>query len=197
MEAINEYNQALVEILRNKIIEHNPEKLEKFNEDVEDTMDFVTDDEEFRDEMLSSWSNITEDYFGFEGYGIHVEVAKQYPELKEQAEDIIGSEFDTRERGYWHQLGVFYSEDACDLKDAVEWIVKIYNQLQKWEKYFNTKFELDEFNCAVAEYFYNSLIFNFKLPEDEDVLRLLPKDVFQIICDNYVVDDLGHSYIPK
>ncbi len=197
METINEYNKAIVDILRNTIIEYKPEELDKFNEDVENTMDFVFDDEEFRNELLLTWCHITEDYFGFQGYGIHVEVAKQYPELREQAKDIIESEIETPDRGDWLQRGAFCPEDICDLKEEVDWIVKVYNQLQEWEKYLDIEFNLFEFDCAVAEYFYNNLIFDFKLPRDEDIIRLLPKDVFQIICDNWVVDDLGHGYTPE
>ncbi len=202
METINEYNQALVDILQSTIIitevitQNNPGELDKFDEDVKNTMDFVFDDEEFRDEILSSWCHIAEDYFGFQGYGIHVKVAKKYLELKEQAKAIIRSEIETPNRGDWRQRGVFYSKDICDLKEEVKWIAKIYNQLQEWEKYFNIEFNLYEFDCAVADYFYNNPIFDFDLPRDEDILRLLPKDVFSIICDNFV-DDLGHGYTPK
>ena len=45
METINEYNKAIVDILRNTI--NNPEELDEFNKDVEDTMDCASDDEEF------------------------------------------------------------------------------------------------------------------------------------------------------
>ena len=58
-----------------------------------DWMDLVEDDGnlagefdvEFCDDLTRKWG----DDFGFCGYGVHVEVAKQYPELKKQAKDNI------------------------------------------------------------------------------------------------------------
>ena len=192
METINEYNKAIVDILRNTI--NNPEELDEFNKDVEDTMDCASDDEEFLDNML--WEYATEDRFGLQGYGIHVEVAKQHPELKEQARDIIKSEIETPDRSDWLQRCDFYFEDICDLKEEVDWFVKKYNQLQEWEKYFNIEFNLNEFNLSVADYLYNNLIYDFDYPPFIDVLRRLPKDVFYLIYDKSVVYDLGNEDTP-
>ena len=183
-EIINKYNKALVDILRTEVINNEPEKLDDFNEDIKDTIDIVIDDEEFRDELLSTWRYLKEDNFGLHGYGIHVEVAKQHPKLKEQARDIIKYEIETPDSNDWLQRGDFCAEDIFEIhniKEEVDYIVKYYNQLQEWEKFFGIEFDLYDFSQAVACYIDEMT--DLELPRDEDIIRLLPKDVFSTICD--------------
>ncbi len=184
MQAINEYSRAIVDILRNLVISSEPERLDEFNEEVNDIMEFVDDNEEFRDDLLLSWGEVIGDRFGLCEYGIHVEVAKQHPELKKQAKDIIKYEIAMPNSDDWLQRDVFrrdWGDDVYNIENETDQFVEIYSQLREWEEYFGTKFCLSDFNAAVAYHIKTTT--DLGLPRDEDIIRLLPKEVFSMICD--------------
>ena len=133
-----------------KIKKNHPEKLHEFQEDLADWMDLVEDDgnlaggfdEKFCDSFTKKWGND----FGLCGYGVHVEVAKQYPELKKQAKNNIKDAIEWADADDWRESfwSEIYPEDICHVKDGVNYWVKIYDQLREWEKFFGIKFDLYE-----------------------------------------------------
>lgn len=185
--SIDEYSKAVVDIIRNQIINKHPKKLDEFDQAVADIMDCVTDNKEFRDEIISEWADIELDGdFGLCGYGVYVEVAKKYPEFKDLAKKDIINKIESRSSDEWFQID--WGEDVYNVKDEVDYFGEVYNQLIRWQRHFNTAFNLVHFNEAVASYI--DFATDLELPRDEDIISLLPEDVFLTICDirNYVPD---------
>lgn len=187
MEFMDQYSKTVIDILRSDIKKNHPEKLHKFQEDLAwEMMDFDEDDGSLArlfDERFAC-SSLTrrwgEEHFGLCGYGIHVEVAKQHPELKEQAKKILEYEMEG-DAGDWDRRNVIHFKDDFNVKDGVSHLVQAYDQLKEWENYFGTKFNLHGLNKAVADYI--SMSTALQLPRDEDIIRQLPKEVFDNICN--------------
>ncbi len=184
---IDEYSKAVVDIIRNQIIDKHPKKLDEFEQAVADIMDCATDNKEFRDEIIFEWADVELDGdFGLRGYGVYVEVAKKYPEFKDLAKKDLINKIESRSSDEWFQID--WGEDIHDVKADVDYFVEMYNQLQQWRRYFNIVFNLEQLNQSVVNYIDS--ITDLELPRDEDIIGLLPEDIFLTICDirNYVPD---------
>lgn len=180
---MDRYNKAVIGILKSDIKKNRPEKLHDFAEDLLDWMDLVNDDgnlygqfdEQLCDNLTRRWGND----FGLCGYGVHVEIAKQHPELKKQAKSVIKNAIET-DANSWDRRNVIHFKDDFNVKDGVRHLLQAYDQLKEWENYFGIKFNLHGFNKAVADYI--SMATALQLPRDEDIIRQLPEEVFNNIC---------------
>ena len=134
---VDNFSKAVIDTIRDIVIKNEPEKLDNFNDDVEFYIfDNRLDDTprynpNFREALISDWGVNLDLEFGFDGWGLYVEVAKRYPEFKEQAGIELKYNVERRNDVEWSETCLGYlGDDLNDIAEEVEEVRKDYDELK-------------------------------------------------------------------